>query len=103
MKRILTVVSAAAASVLLSALVIFGEQSCPVSSGQFEKLVQSNVKNQCLIVARNCIDEFSTVQQRIDELRVEIAKGSTVYTADELRAFQEQLGWIEKESGNQII
>jgi len=103
MKRILTVMSASTASVVLSALVIFAAQECPVSSGEFEKLVQSNLKNQCLIVAKNCTTESDTVQQRLDALRVEIAKGNLVYSVDELKTLREQLGWIERESANQVI
>lgn len=103
MKRRITVITTIAASLLLSALTILAAENCPIPSGEFDKLVQSNFKNQCLIVAKNCSSETATVQQRLDELRVEIAKGRTVYNADELRMMREQLGWIERDSGNQII
>ncbi len=103
MKKIVTLIFSMAFILMLSAIKIVGAEQCPVPSGEFDKLVQSNFKNQCLIVAKNCVNESSTVQQRVNELRVEIAKGQDVYTPNELRALKEQLQWIVSNSNNQFI
>lgn len=103
MKKRAMVMSVLVTSILFSATAMCTAASCPVSSNEFDKLVQSNMKDQCLIVAKNCGTEPSTVQKRVNELRVEIAKGLDVYTANELQALKEQLKWIESESGNQFI
>lgn len=103
MKKIAAMISAVTVSLLLSAVSILGAEQCPVSSGEFHKLVQSNFKNQCLIVAKNCATASDSVQQRVNELRVEIAKGQAVYTPNELKALKEQLEWIDSSSGNQFI
>lgn len=103
MKRIATLISVMSASMLLSAITILAAESCPVSFGEYEKLVQSNFKNQCLIVAKNCATDADTVQQRVNDLRKEIAKGLDVYAPNELRGLKEQLKWIEYDSDNQFI
>jgi hypothetical protein len=103
MKGKVMVLGVVVSSMLFSATAMCTEASCPVSSGEFDKLVQSNMKDQCLIVAKNCGTETSSVQQRVNELRVEIGKGLDVYSPSELRALKEQLKWIETESGNQFI
>ncbi|HZV82628.1 MAG TPA: hypothetical protein VFF53_10735, partial [Geobacteraceae bacterium] len=41
-------------------------------------------KDECLLVAANCADNVDSIQQRIERLNKEIAKGSAVYTQDEL-------------------
>lgn len=48
-------------------------------------------KDECLLVAMNCVDNVDSVQQRIDRLHKEIAKGSDVYTTDELRVLNKKL------------
>jgi len=103
MKNIVKIFSLMTTALLLSAIAILAAEQCSVSFGEYEKLVQSNVKNQCLVVAKNCATEANTVQQRVNELRVEIAKGSDVYTPDELMTLKKQLQWIESDSGNQFI
>jgi len=103
MKKIGSMIVLSTVSVLLSALPLLADPTCPVSSREIDQLIKSNFKDQCLIVAKNCAGEPSSVQQRVNELRREIAKGRYVYSADELRMLKEQLNWIETESGNRII
>ena len=103
MKKRAMVLSAVVSSLLFTATAMGRAASCPVSSNEFDKLVQSNMKDQCLIVAKNCGTETGSVQQRVNELRGEIAKGLDVYSPSELRALKEQLQWIETDSGNQFI
>lgn len=103
MKKTALLISVVATSLLFSTITIIAAEQCPVSFGEYEKLMKSNIKNQCLIVARNCADDVSTVQQRVDDLRVEIAKGSEVYTPHELMQLKEQMKWIEADSDNKFI
>jgi len=103
MKKTATLISGLTASLLFSAIAILAAERCPVSFTEFDQLVQSSVKNQCLIVAKNCVTDKFTVQQRVNDLRVEIAKGLDVYTAGELWTLREQLNWIESDSSNQFI
>lgn len=55
-------------------------------------------KNECLLVAKNCIANFSTVQERIDDLKKEISRGLDIYTPVELKLLEDQLRWLETES-----
>lgn len=98
MKRIATVLSVLTASMLFSAITILGAENYQMPSGSYGKGVQSNQKNECLLVARNCAAESSTVRQRVMDLRKEISKGYTVYTPAELNMLKEQLKWIEYDS-----
>ena len=56
-------------------------------------------KDECLIVARNCITGDETVLQRVERLQREIDKGAAVYTPEELKSFHDQLNWIYSDSG----
>jgi hypothetical protein len=103
MKRMATLISVVTVSMVSSALAISAAEQYPVSFEEYGKLLQSNIKDQCLVVAKNCAAETDTVQQRVNDLRREIAKGLYVYTPDELRTLKDQLRWIESESGNQFI
>jgi len=103
MKRIITVISAVASSMLFSAIAILAADNSPMSYGKYESQQSSHSKNECLLVAKNCATESSTVQQRVNELRNEIAKGYRVYTPTELNMLKEQLKWITSDSRNTSI
>ncbi len=81
MKRIATVVSIVATSVLLSAGAVLAAETGMVNEG----------KDACLLVAVNCADNVDSLQQRIERLNKEIAKGNAVYTEDELRKLNMKL------------
>jgi hypothetical protein len=100
MKRIAAVISAMAAAMLFSAITILGAENYPVPFESYGKGVQSSHKNECLLVAKNCATESSTVRQRVIDLRKEIAKGYKAYTPTELNILKEQLKWIEFASDN---
>lgn len=53
--------------------------------------VTTSQKDECLLVARNCSDGVDTIQQRIDKLRIEINKGTEVYTPEELKKLNNKL------------
>jgi len=61
--------------------------------------ILSGMKDQCLIVARNCVGD-DTVLKRVERLNNEIEKGQSVYTPEELKSFQDQLNWIYYESND---
>ena len=103
MKRIATVISVVMASMLFSAIAILGEVYYPVPFGSYGKIMQSNHKNQCLLIAKNCASKSDTVLQRLNDLRNEIAKGYRVYTPTELNRLKEQLKFIVTESDNTTI
>ncbi|HXE96781.1 MAG TPA: hypothetical protein VN642_10270 [Dongiaceae bacterium] len=98
MKRIATVISVLMASMLFSAITNIGAENYPAPFGSYGKGVKYNQKNECLLVAKNCATESSTVRQRVMDLRKEISKGYKVYTPTELNILKEQLKWIEYDS-----
>lgn len=103
MKRITTVISALTASLLFSAITIIAAQNNPATFRAYGgKDVQSNQKNECLLVAKNCATESSTARQRYVDLKREISKGLRVYTESELHMLREQLRWLEYEGQESI-
>lgn len=94
---------AAVAFLLFSQIAFSGEKTTglPGNSGQQEDYgFLTEMKDQCLIIARNCYGGDDSVLKRVDRLNTEIGKGLTVYTPEELKNFQEQLNWIYYESGD---
>lgn len=75
MKRITTIFSIMATSVLLTATPLLAAES---------DMERDAGKNECLLVSLNCADNVDSIQQRIERLNREIAKGTDVYTVDEL-------------------
>lgn len=83
MKRIFYLLAFAAMAVVMGYRPVMAEES-----GLKD---QKGYKDECLLVAINCGNEIITLDQKIDKLQKEIAKGTTVYTDDELRILREQL------------
>jgi hypothetical protein len=52
---------------------------------------QKRQKDECLLVAVNCGDNYYTLEQTIDRLQKEISKGTNVYTPDELLILRKKL------------
>lgn len=80
--------------VLTAALMVWSEG--PVMGGAEGRPADSGRepgkgKDECLLVAIRCGDDFDTLQQRIDRLQHEISKGRAVYTADELEILRKKL------------
>ena len=103
MKRIATVISVLMASMLFSAIAILGTENNPMPFGSYGKSLQSYRKNECLLVAKNCATESSTVRQRVIDLKKEIDKGYKVYTPTEMNILKEQLEWIKFDSMDATI
>ena len=61
---------------------------------------QTANKDECLLLAMNCPKENVSVQNRIDRLNAEIAKGTDVYTPDELKVLNDKLNDSYKELHN---
>lgn len=99
MKRLLLGTAVTALSLLFSTAVLSEEKTrgLPGDFSQFKTYQLKGQKDECLIVAKNCIGENETVMKRVDRLNKEIEKGSAVYTPDELKRLQDQLKWIYSE------
>lgn len=52
---------------------------------------QKLYRDECLLVAKNCPNPDYRLQERINHLRDEIDKGSSVYTPEELRVLKRKL------------
>ena len=104
MTRTSGVVSVLVAAMFFSAAPVRGDEYTGTNTEQQLQTMQQGQKDECLLVAMNCpSDRFDTVQQRVDRLKKEIAKGSDVYSDQELNALKEQLRWIYNDSDNIYI
>jgi len=99
MKNMYIALVVVAASVLISTMAFSEEKTTglPDSYDQYKAYELNSHKDQCLIVAKNCRGN-DDVLKRVDRLNREIEKGSSVYTPEELKSFQDQLNWIYYES-----
>jgi len=52
---------------------------------------QRDMKDECLLMARNCGDQIDTIQMRIQRINRELNKGSSVYDDNELKHLRNQL------------
>jgi hypothetical protein len=80
-------------SLLLAAFLVM---AVPVLAGQNDMIKvneqgQQGVKNECLLVASYCADQVDTIQQKIDRIKGEIDRGTSVYTTEELNKLHRQL------------
>jgi hypothetical protein len=100
MKRLLLAMAVTVLSVSFSTAVLSEEKTrgLPSDFGQFRNYQLKGQKDECLIVAKNCISENEAVMKRVDRLNREIGKGSAVYTPEELKILRDQLKWIYSES-----
>ena len=100
MKQLLLLLAIVASSILYSTAVLSVEKTAglPNDYSQFKTYELKGQKDECLIVAKNCIGGNETVMKRVDRLNREIEKGSAVYTPEELKSLQDQLKWINSES-----
>ena len=93
MRCVIRRVTLLAAARMLSAVpVLAGE-------GAMDKALeqgQQELKNECLLVAMNCPDQVDTIQQRIERIKGEIARGADVYTNDELGTLNRKLEEAER-------
>lgn len=105
MTRTSGVISVLAAAMFFSAVPVLADEYTGTNVDQgMNTMQEGGQKDQCLLVAMNCpSDRADTVQQRVDRLKKEIAKGSDVYSDQELKALNDQLRWIYNDSDNLYI
>jgi hypothetical protein len=101
MKPVILLFALLLAPLFYSAAALSEERTSGLSDeyGQYENKEMKGQKDECLIVAKNCVFGNETVMQRAERLQREIEKGASVYTPAELKSFQDQLNWIYSESG----
>lgn len=102
MKHLITALAVLLASVSSSSVALSEENSPGLSNeyGQFKDYELKGQKDECLLVAKNCIPGEETVMERVERLQREIDKGESVYTPEELKRFHDQLNWIYSESSS---
>jgi hypothetical protein len=88
MKKVNALIALVAASMLLSAVPALSDE---VSGTQMGPAEQTQQKDECLLLAKNCPDSVDTIQQRIDKLQYEIGRGADVYTSEEVQILQQKL------------
>jgi len=57
---------------------------------------QTQKKDECMLVARNCGNSVISIQDKIERLKEEIAKGRAVYTPEELNRLQQKLDDVSR-------
>jgi hypothetical protein len=82
MKRLASIIGIVAASVIFTSGQVMAAETAILDEG---------VKNECLLVAKNCSDDVDSIQQRIEKLDKELSKGTDVYTRDELKILGNKL------------
>ncbi|KAB0664782.1 hypothetical protein F6V25_12020 [Oryzomonas japonica] len=94
MRKVYTILSFAAAAMVMSALPVLAEER---AKGHDERSMQ---KDECLLVARldvaNCPNQANSLQDRIERLGREIAKGTVVYTPQELKSLRSERDQVQK-------
>jgi len=77
-------------SLLMSALPVFSDEEIETS----EKAEQQ--KDECLLLARHCGTTVYSIQDKIEKLKEEIAKGTKVYTPEELNKLKQKLEEVSR-------
>ena len=93
MRCLIRKISLLAVALLIMAVPVLAEE------GSIDRMLdqgQQSDKNECLLVAVNCGNQVDTIQQRIDRIKGEISRGTDVYTTDELRILNGELGEANK-------
>lgn len=84
MRRIASLLTVLAATVLITGSTLMADD-------RIEYSAPDNGKDECLLVAMNCANEVDSIQARINRLNQEIAKGTDVYTSEELNVLKNKL------------
>lgn len=62
-----------------------------VQHGASHKQMDEQCAKECEMLLRNCAQETDSLQQKIARLNKEIAKGTAVYSVDELKTLEAKL------------
>ena len=87
MRRLTSLLTILAASVLLSGSTLMAADT---------EYGNQN-KDECLLVSMNCAQSVDSFQMRIEKLNKEIAKGTDVYTREELNILKRKLDEVSKD------
>lgn len=85
MRTVAIIISALSLSVLVAVSPVLSAENRTADQLQLPE------KDRCLLLAMNCQDNAYNLQQRIERLRGEIAKGNLIYTDDELNILRKKL------------
>jgi hypothetical protein len=85
MKRVFSVLSVMAATLLISAMPTLGDE------GTMKTFEEKGKVGECVIANLDCRDKAEALQVRVINLKKEIAKGATIYTNDELNTMYRKL------------
>ena len=77
--------------IVFSALSSVGTVYADESSKNEASDQQNQQKNECLLLGKNCGHTVISIQDKIEMLNEEIAKGRAVYTSQELDILQKKL------------
>lgn len=86
---------------LLTAMAIYLLASCVAVTADENATMetseqQTQQKDECLLVARNCGNSAISIQDKIERLKEEIAKGRAVYTVEELNDLKLKLEEVNR-------
>jgi hypothetical protein len=90
MRKLTIIISAMLVSLMFSAVPLLSAENFMRNETLAPK------KDVCLLFARNCEDNVYQLQQRIDRLRGEIAKGHVIYSDGELNILRQKLDTANK-------
>jgi hypothetical protein len=62
-----------------------------LAEGPDQKTPEATQKDECLLILRNCEMQADSLQRTIQRLNEEIAKGTKVYSAEELKKLEKML------------
>jgi len=91
MRRITSILTVLVAALLLNGSTVMAAD---------EEYGTTEGKDECLLVSWNCTQDVDSIQQRIERFNNEIAKGTAVYTEDELNILKRKLEELNKEIEN---
>ncbi len=86
MKSLLRVIPVVAAAIMVFSLTSRADEG---TMGQKTEGSYEAPKDECLIVAKNCVSE--SINSRVDRIEREIARGTTVYSDEELNQLKNEL------------
>jgi len=92
MTRISLLITTTFISLACNSVPVFSEDASPAELP--EQQVQQ--KDECLLVARNCGNSAVSIQDKIERLKEEIAKGRAVYTVEELNNLKQKLDEVSR-------
>lgn len=91
MKKILFLAFTVMITLSVNIMPVFSDES-----GASESSDQAPQKDECLLAAKNCGNRVVSIQDKIERLKGEIAKGTKVYTPEELNVLKQKLEEVNK-------